>query len=145
LPGREKYAGRAIGTSMVTDHMTYLLDSNIIIYYLDGNEVIHAFLEENKTHSVISLITYYEVLNFDFSEEEKQIVKEFLESFEILAVSKNIIDRSLKNRNIRKIKMADNFILSTAQLFGLDLVTRNERDFASFSVKIHNPLKEQRP
>ena len=130
---------------MVTDHMTYLLDSNIIIYYLDGNEVIHAFLEKHKTHSVISLITYYEVLNFDFSEEEKQIIKEFLESFEILAVSKNIIDRSLKNRNIRKIKMADNFILSTAQLFGLKLVTRNERDFASFSVKIHNPLKEQRP
>ncbi len=29
--------------------MTYLLDSNIIIYYLDGDKLIYDFIETNKT------------------------------------------------------------------------------------------------
>ena len=104
--------------------MKYLLDSNIIIYYLNGDRDIKPFLEENKAICSISLITYYEVLNYDFSIEEEKIVKNFLNEFEVISISKNIINKALINRKLKKIKMADNFILATAQLFGLDLVTR---------------------
>ena len=53
--------------------MKYLLDSNIIIYYLNGNENIRSFIEENHSVSAISIITYYEVLNYDFTTEEESI------------------------------------------------------------------------
>jgi len=116
--------------------MRYLLDSNIIIYYLNGDESIYAFLNRYKKMSSISLITYYEVLNFDFDPEEGKIIKEFLDSFEVLNISKNIINKALENRKIKKIKMADNFILATAQLHNLELITRNIKDFQSFDVAI---------
>lgn len=120
--------------------MKYLLDSNIIIYYLNGDKKIKIFIENYKTTLAISLITYYEILNYNFSEEEEQMVREFLDSFEILNVSKNIINKALHNRKSKKIKMADNFILATAQLFGLTLVTRNIKDFDTFEVKLFNPF-----
>jgi len=121
--------------------MKYLLDSNIIIYYLNGDRNIYDFIEEHKAISAISLITYYEVLNYDFSEQEELMVREFLDGFEVLSVSKNIINKALENRKSKKIKMADNFILATAQIFGLDIVTRNTKDFAPFTNGLLNPFE----
>jgi len=121
--------------------MKYLLDSNIVIYYLNGDENIYDFIEKNKGISAISLITYYEVLNYDFSKEEELLVREFLDEFEVLSVSKNIINKALENRKTKRIKMADNFILATAQIFGLDIVTRNTKDFVSFTDKLLNPFE----
>jgi len=121
--------------------MKYLLDSNIIIYYLNGDRKIYDFIEEHKAISAISLITYYEVLNYDFTEEESLSVKEFLDEFEVLSVSKNIINQALKNRKHKKIKMADNFILATAQIFHLKIVTRNTKDFSFFWDNLLNPFE----
>ena len=120
--------------------MKYLLDSNIIIYYLNGEKGIYDFIEKHKAISAISLITYYEVLNYNFSKEEEKLVKDFLDEFKVLSVSKNIINKALENRKIKKIKMADNFILATAQTFGLDIVTRNIKDFSSFTDRLLNPF-----
>lgn len=121
--------------------MKYLLDSNIIIYYLNGDNNIRPFIEENSSVSAISIITYYEVLNYDFSADEESIVRDFLDGFEILSISKNIINKALTNRKVKKIKMADNFILATAQIFDLDIVTRNTKDFTSFTNKVFNPFE----
>ena len=122
--------------------MKYLLDSNIIIYYLQGNETINSFFKNHKESSLISLITYYEVLNFDFNMEEEMIVKKFLDEFTIVNLSKEIIHKALENRKIKRIKMADNFILSTAQLLQLHIVTRNSKDFEKLYPYILNPFTE---
>ncbi len=122
--------------------MKYLLDSNIIIYYLQGDETIRAFLHSHKSESLISLITYYEVLNFDFTPEEEKVVKSFLEEFEIINLSQNIIHKALENRKIKKIKMADNFILASAQLLQLQIVTRNCKDFEKLYPYLINPFAE---
>jgi predicted nucleic acid-binding protein len=37
--------------------------------------------------------------------------------------------------------MADNFILATAQIFSLDIVTRNTKDFLSFTNRLINPFE----
>jgi predicted nucleic acid-binding protein len=121
--------------------MKYLLDSNIIIYYLNGDKNIYDFIEKNKSISSISLITYYEVLNYNFSEEENVLVRAFLDGFEVLSISKDIINKALENRAIKKIKMADNFILATSQIFKLDIVTRNTKDFTTFTDNLINPFE----
>ena len=121
--------------------MKYLLDSNIIIYYLNGDKNIYDFIEKYKDISAISLISYYEVLNYNFNEAEELLVREFLDGFEVLPLSKNIINKALENRKNKKIKMADNFILATAQIFGLDIVTRNSKDFLSLTNNLLNPFE----
>lgn len=121
--------------------MKYLLDSNIIIYYLNGNEAIYSFIEKYKDVSVISIITYYEVLNYNFSKEEDQIVRIFLEELEIINISKEIINQAISNRKIKKIKLADNFILATVQFLDVILVTRNTKDFIPYTQNIINPFE----
>ena len=121
--------------------MKYLIDSNIIIYYLNGEKIVQDFLEKNKSVSALSLISYYEILNFNFNKEEELIIRKFLDSFQIISISSNIIDKALENRQDKKIKMADNFILATSQLFGLTLVTRNTKDFNTFDIQIYNPFE----
>ena len=118
--------------------MKYLVDSNIIIYHLNGEKVATDFILSNLHQSAISRITYIEVLSFDFAEDELMAVKELLECFEVLDTSKAIAVQCLKNRRNRKIKLPDNLIASTAQINDLVLVTNNVADFKNLDIKIMN-------
>lgn len=73
----------------------YLIDSNIIIYHLNGVKIASDFLKE------ISL-------------------------------------QCLKNRDIKKIKLPDNLIASTAQVYNLILVSRNIKDFENLEIEVLN-------
>ena len=122
--------------------MKYLLDTNIIIYYLENDQAVYDFVWRHKKVSAISMIVYYEVLNYPFTQEQEKLVRAFLENFEIIGLSHEIIDKTLKNRKEKKIKMADNFILATAQVHGLQLVTNNSKDFEYFIDSV-NPLSDE--
>jgi len=122
--------------------VTYLLDTNIIIYLTDAEERVTAFIRKHHRECAISMITYYEVLNYDFSEIEATKIENLLKQFTLLPLSMDIVNRALKNRRYRKIKMADNFILATAQHHHLDLVTNDRRDFKPFLDTI-NPFLNQ--
>ena len=66
---------------------TYLIDSNINIYHLNGDLVATRFLQENINESCISRLTFIEVMSFDFTKREETIVKELLNSFSIIDTS----------------------------------------------------------
>jgi predicted nucleic acid-binding protein len=114
----------------------YLVDSNIIIYHLNGNKIATAFLRENHTVCAISQITYIEVLSFEFTDDQFINVKELLDSFLLIDITKNISMQCIQNRKIKKIKTPDNIISSTAQINDLILVTRNTRDFNSLEIQL---------
>jgi predicted nucleic acid-binding protein len=116
----------------------YLIDSNIFIYHLNGEEVATNFIVENINDCAISIITYIEVLSFDFTNNERKIVEEYLDKFEIIDTNKDIALQSIENRKIKKIKIPDNIIVSTAQTNNLILVTRNISDFNSLDIGIIN-------
>lgn len=120
----------------------YLVDSNIIIYHLNGEDTATNFLRENIGRLYISRLTFIEVLSFDFNYEEQIIVTEFLRKFEILDTNDEIALKSLENRKIRKIKLADNIIASTAQIHQLTLVTRNTKDFYNLDIKVLNIFED---
>ena len=122
--------------------MKYLLDSNIIIYHLNGDESATEFILSNLNDCAISQITYIEVLSFDFEENDFFDVKELLEYFNVIDISKGIAVQCLKNRKIKKIKIPDNLIASTAQVNDLVLVTANTDDFKRIDVKTLNILKK---
>ena len=119
--------------------MKYLLDSNIIIYHLNGDKTATEFILKNINSCAISQITYVEVLSFDFeNEDERAEVKSFLECLDIFETNKAIAIQCLKNRKKRKIKIPDNLIASTAQANNLTLVTRNSEDFKNLDINIIN-------
>jgi predicted nucleic acid-binding protein len=119
----------------------YLIDSNIIIYHLNGEAAATEFLIEFAGQCFISRLTFIEVLSFELSKKEEQKIRDLLETFSILDTSEAIALQCIENRKIRKIKIADNIIGSTAQVNNLTLVTRNIKDFTSLEIEILNIFK----
>jgi predicted nucleic acid-binding protein len=116
--------------------MKYLVDSNIIIYHLNNESLATEFLLNNVNQCAISQITYIEVLSFPFAPEQERDVKNLLERFKMIDVNKEIAIQATVNRKIKKIKIPDNIIASTAQVNNLILVTRNSSDFNALDVQI---------
>ena len=124
--------------------MKYLIDSNILIYNFNGDSVAKEFLKNNLQNSAISIITYTEVLSFDLNDTQRDIIENFLKEFIILDVNMTVAKQSIKNRSLKKIKIPDNLIASTAQVNDLVLVTRNTKDFKNIDVKLLNIYDESR-
>jgi len=120
------------------NNMKYLLDTNIIIYYLNGDAKAIEFIDTNLKISAISSITYLEILVFSYDEEEDLQVREFLKLFKIYDVERKILDIAINTYRKKKVKMADNIIGSTAKLYNLTLVTRNVNDFKNMELDVLN-------
>ncbi len=116
--------------------MKYLVDSNIIIYHLNGDTKATEFLRNNHHQIALSQITYVEVLSFPYTPEEENGVKQFLSTFILLDVNNAISDIAIENRKVKKIKLPDNLIASTAMAYGLTLVTHNTKDFSSLNLQL---------
>jgi predicted nucleic acid-binding protein len=127
-----------VRAEMTEKSNSFLIDSNIIIYHLNGEKIATDFLKKNLTYSFISRLTFIEVLSFDFTEKEKKDVTNLLNSFNIIDTSKDIAFKALENREKKKIKLADNIIAATAQVNNLILVTRNIKDFNNLNIQLLN-------
>ena len=120
----------------------YLIDSNIIIYHLNKDDIASNFLLQNFQDSAILRVTFIEVLSFNFTPEVQKTIIEYLERFEIIDTDKSISIQAIENRKIKKIKLPDNIIVSTAQVYNLTIVTRNAKDFKALGVDILNPFED---
>ena len=119
---------------MTEKYKRFLVDSNIFIYHLNGEKRATDFLKRYSDKIYISRITVIEVLSFDFLEEEYEKAKELMQIFETLDTTYKIALKCIENRKIKKIKIADNIIASTAMVYGLTLITRNIKDFKNLKI-----------
>jgi len=118
--------------------MKYLVDSNVIIYHLNSEAIATKFLSQNYQDIAISQITYVEVLSFPFTQEEEKDVRTLLSGFTIIDITQSISNQAIENRKVKKIKLPDNLIASTAMVNGLILVTRNIKDFKALDIEVLN-------
>lgn len=119
-----------------------ILDSNIIIYLSKGLINIEDLFDKYDEF-YISIITYMEVMGFQFSnQEEKNIVKGLLNKFEMIGINLEIAEIVISIRERKRIKLPDAIILATAKYKNCDLLTRNVRDFSNVeeAVNIIDPL-----
>ena len=114
------------------------MDTNIIIYYLNGDKRAVDFIDSHLDTAAISSITYLEVLVFSYNQEEDARVRAFLELFTIYDVQRETIDIAIHTYRNKKIKMADNLIAATAKQHNLILITRNIDDFKNIEIDISN-------
>ncbi|HIJ88215.1 MAG TPA: type II toxin-antitoxin system VapC family toxin [Desulfuromonadales bacterium] len=120
--------------------LVYLIDTNIIIYYLEGEHAAVSFLRTNRGKLAISFITWMETLSFPFSADEEQVVRAFLQEFRLIEISSPVMELSVEIRRKKKLKLPDAIIAASAIHHDLILVTRDCKDFKGTSVKTLDPF-----
>lgn len=120
-----------------------ILDSNVIIdavrNLIDIERSIFQFRQV-----YISLITYIEVLGYNFKDEnEKLLTSQILGMFEIINPDIEIADLTISYRKMKKIKVPDAIILATARKINAVLLTSNIADFKNIDadVIVDEPIK----
>ena len=110
----------------------FLIDTNILIYYLNGTaptnkEVETALLDNNF---VISSITFTEILSWkSLSEDDIQLITKRFSSIEIISPDREISIEAAKIRRYHFVKLADALIAASAIHLNLPLVTNDLTDF----------------
>ncbi len=122
----------------------YLIDSNVIIAYLDNNiptlgmQFLNIIIDDSPTVSVINKI---EVLRFNSINEESYLtLVEFINECVVLQLNEKVIDLTISICKTNRIKLPDAIIAATALTNNLILLTRNTTDFKYINnLKILNP------
>lgn len=104
-----------------------LLDSNIVIYLSQKKLSINEVFKENTNYS-ISLVTYMEILSYNFpTQEEEQFVRKLLSLFKVIDISKEIAEEVILLKKVRKIKLPDAIIVATALVEHSTLYTNDKQ------------------
>lgn len=104
-----------------------ILDSNIIIYLSQKKLSINEVFEDNKRYN-ISLITYMEILSYNFpSKEEENFIRKLLSLFRIIDINMTIAKEVIKLKKKRKIKLPDAIIVATAIVENAILYTNDKQ------------------
>ncbi|BDA77547.1 twitching motility protein PilT [Leptospira kobayashii] len=120
--------------------MSYLIDTDIIIYSLKGNEKVQQNLIDRKNISKsISVITYGELIfgakKSKSREKNLATVYRIGELFPVIELTKGIVETfgEVKSATQKKGNTIDDFDLligSTALFLNYTLVTNNEKHFS---------------
>ncbi|MEI0697974.1 type II toxin-antitoxin system VapC family toxin [Brachyspira intermedia] len=99
-----------------------LLDTNAIIYFLNGK-----FLLDNEYNIFTSIISEIELLCYPkITSEEENIIKDFLNSINIINLDNYIKNETILLKKEISIKLPDAIILATAKTNNLILLTQDE-------------------
>ncbi len=108
-----------------------LLDSNIVIGYLNGDERIVATLDNLKRDRVallVSSITVTETLSLSsITMETLRTVEDFLDGFIVIPPDKYIAKVAATLRREHRIEVPDALIVATARSHALALATRDKK------------------
>jgi predicted nucleic acid-binding protein len=104
-----------------------ILDSNILIYLSQNKLTTKEVFNDNHEYYV-SIISYMEILSYNFSsKEEEKLIYKLLSFFEIIDITKSIADRVIDLKKQRKIKLPDAIIVATALHKDFTLYTNDKQ------------------
>ncbi|MCM2404099.1 type II toxin-antitoxin system VapC family toxin [Rhizobium sp. S153] len=116
-----------------------LFDTNILIDYLNGIEQAKDELALYEGRA-ISIITWMEVM-VGAAGDLAAVTRAFLSGFEILAVDEAVAERAVAIRQARRVKLPDAIIRASAEVHGLLLVSRNDKDFPPDDPGVRMPYR----
>jgi len=99
-----------------------LLDTNILIYMLQGHQGVRELVEDSIWH--ISYISEMELLmKPNLTSNELVSIKALLAECRIIEMNQAIKEKAIQNNQAFRLKLADSIILASAQTFGIALLT----------------------
>jgi predicted nucleic acid-binding protein len=102
--------------------LKFALDSNVIIYEIDGR--LASPLPAGAY--VVSVVSKIELLSYPgISAPEEKALKEFLESVTVLGVEPDVVDEAIRLRKKHRLRLPDAIIAATATLTGSELLTHD--------------------
>lgn len=112
----------------------YLLDTNIIIYYLGGvlPEPARQFTDNVLMHQAnLSVISRIELLSWiSLTQTALDALQEFIDNANVIGLEDDIISNTILIRKYnKKIKLPDAIIAATCLTHNLALISRNKSDF----------------
>ncbi|WP_282784400.1 type II toxin-antitoxin system VapC family toxin [Phaeodactylibacter xiamenensis] len=112
----------------------FLLDTNTVIYFLNGSfpEPAMDFLEKmlNEKGSIISIVTKIELLGWQTPNKvHMAVVESLVRKSTIVPLTDLIAEKAILIRRVRKIKLPDAVIAASAILGDYTLISRNDKDF----------------
>lgn len=124
--------------------MGYLLDTNVVINYLESTLPLPALQQLNNivdNEPILSVITKIEALGFNFiSIEEQTAMDLFINGSTVIELTDDIVNKTIQLRKEIKIKLPDAIIASTALVYDLTLISRNVADFKNINnLKVIDP------
>lgn len=110
-----------------------LLDTNIIIYYLQGDQNVAEKIDEMRKAGevfVVSVVAKIELLSYpNITQGEIDKIETFLKEFKVVILDEILAGYATKIRRDYKITLADSIIAATSQMMNIPLLTRNFRHF----------------
>lgn len=110
-----------------------VLDTNILIYYSEGDRFVNEKLERWRASGplLISTIVEAELLSgSQLTLPKIEALTQALQSFTIVPVDSIIAQTAASFRRTHRMKLFDALVAATAWQYQAPLVTRNVRDFA---------------
>jgi predicted nucleic acid-binding protein len=102
-----------------------LLDSNIILYLLNGDKVLTEILKGKKLY--VSFVSQLELLGYqDINLQERDNVQGFLDECVIIDINEEIKSEVIKLKQVSKIKLPDSIILATSIYLNTPLLTADK-------------------
>lgn len=104
----------------------YLIDTNIAIYLLGGDQKVAEILDQSQVF--VSFISELELLSFEQEDNsDTAILREFLNDVMIIDINKKIKDYTIEIRKERKLKLPDAIIAGTAKFLNIPLMTADDQ------------------
>jgi predicted nucleic acid-binding protein len=102
-----------------------LVDTNICLYLLSGNETIAEILDGNSIF--ISFITQLELLSYsNLSNSDLIKIQSFIDDCIVIDLNEDIKETVVELRRKYKIKLPDSIIAATSEYFDIPIITADK-------------------
>ena len=102
-----------------------LLDTNIVLYLLNGEETLIPLLDEKNLF--LSFITQLELLGARFLQPDDLLkIKEFISECTVIDITPEIKEFTISIRQKYNIKLPDSIILATSQWLNMPLISADK-------------------
>jgi len=102
-----------------------LIDTNIALYLLDGDETIAEILDGKNVY--VSIISELELLGYqEITDETFGIIKAFLKDCIIIELNQSIKDLTIELKRRYRIKLPDAIIAATSRYMNIPLISADK-------------------
>ncbi len=118
--------------------MSYLIDTNVVIYYFNGltaDDDLHELLKKDFRISIITKIEFLGWSEFGVNRALYNQAKAFIRHATVYDLTARVVEQTIRLRQQYRTKTPDAIIAATALLNRLTVVTHNTDDFSRLGAK----------